>query len=74
MAVVEAGDHGATASEIEAATGVPFRSLTPRLGELKNGGWVKPSGFTRRGPMGADQDVIIATDKAREWIYRQEKL
>lgn len=67
MAIINAGWQGATATQIEEKTGIPFRSLTPRIGELKRGGWVKAAGFTRTGSMGAQQEAVIVTQKALDW-------
>lgn len=57
--------NGATAHEIARATGIPYRSVTPRIGELKRGDWVRPSGETRRSDMGSDVEVLEWTDRAR---------
>jgi hypothetical protein len=64
-AVIAAGEHGLTAEEATRATGVEFRTLTPRIGELKRDGWVQAATFTRPGTHGVDQQVIMATEKAR---------
>jgi hypothetical protein len=73
MAIANAGSGGLTASEIEAKTDVPFRSLTPRLGELKNMRLIKcDDGKTRTGPMGAQQDVLVLTWLGAAQVRRHE--
>lgn len=69
MAIHGAGDTGAIPYEIEAATGINYRSLTPRIGELKAGGWVAGTGDTRTGNMGAEQEILVVTEKTRDFIW-----
>lgn len=58
---------GMTNSELVEATGIPYRSLTPRVGQLKNEGYIAFTGKERKSDMGADQDVVVASPKAVEW-------
>lgn len=69
LAINAAGDTGAIPYEIEAATRINYRSLTPRIGELKAGGWVVGTGNTRTGNMGAEQEILVVTEKARDFIW-----
>lgn len=71
-ALRDAGEYGATSAEIEAATAIIYRSLTPRIGELKAGGWIVSTGRTRTGNMGAEQEVLVLTEKAHAWFSRGE--
>lgn len=73
MAIADAGARGAIAYEIEVATGINYRSLTPRIGELKAGEWVQGTGRTRVGNMGAQQEILVLTDKAHLWIAKKER-
>lgn len=72
MAVASKGDTGAIADDVSEITGIEWRSITPRLGELKKHGWVEPRGDTREGRMGAQQEVIVITEKAQKWILKKE--
>jgi hypothetical protein len=65
VAIAKAGDYGATATELEQTTGIDWRSMTPRVGELKRWGYVTTSGATRKGDRGADQDVCVLTEKGK---------
>lgn len=65
-AIARAGHFGATATELEQATGIEYRTLTPRIGELKRWGWVTTNGLTRPGDHGAQQDVNVLTSKGTE--------
>jgi B-block binding subunit of TFIIIC len=67
LAIAAAGTRGATAYELEQATGINYRSLTPRIGELKAGGWVAAKG-ARLGNMGAQQEVLVATQRTLDWL------
>lgn len=62
-----------TATELEGRTGVPFRSLTPRLGELKRDGVIYETGDTRDGSMGAKQVVVALTDLGWKWAGQLER-
>lgn len=72
MAIRQAGDHGLTAHETAEATGILYRSVTPRIGELKNGGWVRANGKTRRSDMNMQVEVLVLTPKAIQWIEEKE--
>lgn len=72
MAVAICGNSGAIADDVSRLTKIPWRSITPRLGELKRAGWITPDGRTRVGEMGAQQEVIVLTEKAKEWIKKKE--
>ena len=64
MAILRAGERGLTAHEACAEACVEYRSGTPRIGELKNGGWVVSlAHVTRLSPMQANAEVLVATDK-----------
>lgn len=69
-AIVNAGDVGATAEQFVERTGIEYRTLTPRVGELKRGGWAIDSGRTRLGERGARQSVLVATSDALEHFRR----
>lgn len=58
-AIREAGLHGATSHELEDATGVRYASLTPRIGELKRGGYIRATDKTRVGKYGVEQEVLV---------------
>lgn len=66
------GDHGATAHELEQATGIEYRSLTPRIGELKKAGFIRTTGHTRIGGRGAAMDVNVLTDKGRRAVEHHD--
>lgn len=53
-----------TAADLEQITGIEYRTLTPRIGELKRGGFVIASG-ERMGDRGAMQDVLYLTASGR---------
>lgn len=66
LAALAAGDPeriGLTSSALAEATGIPYRSVTPRIGELKRWGYVVPTGATRMGDMGSKQEVVALTPK-----------
>lgn len=68
MFIAHHGDHGATAHELEQATGIEYRSLTPRIGELKKAGFIRTNGETRVGGRGSYMDVNVLTDKGRRAV------
>ena len=56
---------GLTAEQAADQTGIDFaRSAAPRCAELKRGGWVETHG-TREGSLGAEQDVLVLTEKGQ---------
>lgn len=57
---------GATAHEIALLTGIDYRSVTPRIGELKRGDWVRANGRTRASDMGSEVEVLELTQRARD--------
>lgn len=59
QAVRAAGAYGATAHELEVDTGIPYASLTPRIGELKRGGYIEETSRTRPSQYGVQQAVLI---------------
>lgn len=61
-AIVWAGETGMTSEEVSVKTGIPYRSVTPRVGELKRGGWIKASGRTRKSSMNVDTEVLVARE------------
>lgn len=65
LAILAAGERGATVSEVIERTGLPHQTVSTRISELKRGGWVEPRG-ERVGSFGTMQDVLVATEKARE--------
>lgn len=71
--VTNAGDYGATASELVATTGIPYASLTPRVGELKRGGYVEALGRTRNSPSGVAQEVLTVTTLGRRGLRRARR-
>lgn len=79
VAIVAAGEHGLTGHEVAETTGIEYRSVTPRLRELKDGGWIEDADFTRTTNLNAEAHVLIATDKGRRECgdtlsYREETL
>lgn len=64
-AIVRAGQRGLTPEEAVAVTGIEYRTLTPRIGELKRDKLVVANGQTRPGTHGAKQQVLTATDAGR---------
>jgi hypothetical protein len=70
-------DADASPWELVDRTGIPYGSITPRIGELERGGWVEPAIFvgtsspvTRTTPYGAEARVLTPTAKARAWAAR----
>lgn len=63
-AIVATAPHGRTAHEVAAATGLYYGSVTPRIGELKRGGWIVASEETRKSEHGSDAEVLYATERA----------
>lgn len=61
-------DTPASADGLEWRTGIEFRSLTPRVGELKRWGYVEETGETQPGKRGSDQQVVRLTDKGRAMV------
>jgi hypothetical protein len=62
QAIIDAGSAGLTAEEAVGRTGIEYRTLTPRVGELKRDGYVEAlEGVTRPGTHGAQQQVLVAT-------------
>lgn len=72
-AILTAGDRGATCAEVMDATDLAHQSASTRLSELKRGGWVVASG-ERTGELGAKQEVLVATRKAREAVAATEQM
>lgn len=63
QAIIDAGTRGLTSEEAVARTGIEYRTLTPRVGELKRWGYIEAKdGVTREGTHGAQQQVLLATD------------
>lgn len=61
-AIIDAGSVGLTAEEAVGRTGIEYRTLTPRVGELKRGGYiVSLDGVTRPGTHRVEQQVLVAT-------------
>lgn len=58
-AIRNSGAHGATSHELEDLTGIRYASLTPRIGELKRGGFIKATERTRRGRYNVEQEVLV---------------
>lgn len=64
QAIADAGDEGLTSEEAVVRTGIEYRTLTPRVGELKRGGFITAlDGVTRPGTHGVDQQVLVASVK-----------
>ena len=61
-AFLHAYPGGLTQSEVERRTNI--QGVWKRISELHQGGWIINSGL-RMGPNGSDQQVYIATEKAR---------
>lgn len=62
QAIIDAGSAGLTAEEAVGRTGIEYRTLTPRVGELKRGGYiVSLDGVTRPGTHRVEQQVLVAT-------------
>lgn len=62
QAIIDAGSRGLTAEEAVARTGIEYRTLTPRIGELKRGGYAAAlDGVTRPGTHRVEQQVLVAT-------------
>lgn len=79
VAIVAAGSHGLTGHEVSEATGIEYRSVTPRLRELKDGDWIVDADFTRATNLNAQAQVLLATEKGRRecgetLAYREESL
>lgn len=54
-----------TAFELVETTGIIYRSLTPRIGELKHGDYIEETGETRKTDTDSDAVVLRLTDKGR---------
>lgn len=66
LAEVQArGAAGATRDELQVATGIDLQSLSPRISELKDGGWIEPNGQTRTSDEGAQMEVYVLTLRGR---------
>ena len=72
-AILMAGDRGATCAEVMDATDLAHQSASTRLSELKRGGWVVVAG-ERTGELGAKQEVLVATLKAKEAAAAAERI
>ena len=67
-AIAESMPNGIIAEDASQITLIPFRSVTPRIGELKADGFVQEKGnVTRPGKFGARQAVLVLTDKGIAW-------
>lgn len=66
QAIIAAGSRGLTAEEAVGRTGIEYRTLTPRVGELKRDGYVEAlDGVTRPGTHRVEQQVLVATPLGR---------
>lgn len=63
--VAVSGDRGCTRDELQRRTGIDLQSLSPRISELKSGGWIEAAPTTRPSDEGADMEVYILTQKGR---------
>jgi hypothetical protein len=66
IAIKELGPS--TASEIESASRIDFRTVTPRIGELLKLGYIKNTDITRTSPYGKPQRVRQLTAKGEAWF------
>jgi hypothetical protein len=64
------GPHGATFDECR--THLDIYSSDRRISELVEGGWLERTGRARRTSHGEDASVVIATQKATEWIRARD--
>lgn len=65
--------NGAIPDELVGATGIDYRSLTPRLGELEAGDWImKLPGVSREGAKGEQQAVRVLTLRGFDWLDGRE--
>lgn len=70
MAIICASAIGMHYAEVELATGI--NGVWKRLSELKQGGWIKTTGYTRRvAATGSQADVYVATNKATARFTRR---
>jgi hypothetical protein len=69
-AVKQVGVYGATSHELEEQTGIRYASLTPRIGELKRGGYIKATDRTRTGRYGVEQEVLVVSGVGMQWPER----
>jgi hypothetical protein len=67
-----AGDSGFTAEEAADRSGVDYRSATPRIGQLKREEFILGTGQTRTGPYGAEQEILVVTEKAKRYLEERE--
>lgn len=58
-----AGVAGRTAHEVAEKTGLYYGSVTPRIGELKRGGWIQATDATRVSEHGSEAEVLVPTEK-----------
>lgn len=61
MAIRSAAVRGATAEEVARITGIEYRSVTPRIGELRNAGFIEGNGETRTSSLDNQQEVLVLT-------------
>jgi hypothetical protein len=72
LCIIAAGhDVGRTAHEVAKETGIYYGSVTPRIGELKRGGWIEASEWTRRSEHDSEAEVLLATDKALAHVAKE---
>lgn len=63
-AIAARGLRGATRDELQRDTGLDLQSLSPRVSELKRGGWVEVDG-ERASDTGTPMEVYVLTAKGR---------
>lgn len=65
-----AGENGLTDEQaMECAIGVsPLSEYAKRCSELREAGFIEPTGETRRGASGMERIVSRITDKGRAWV------
>lgn len=62
---------GLTADEAVRATGIPYRTLTARLGQLQDRGWIVRTDRARPGDSGRNQSIRILTQYGLDYAERK---
>ncbi len=60
--VASSGSSGATADEVEVATGIIIQTITPRLNELRKAKRIRKTGGKRLTRWGVEADIHVALE------------
>lgn len=73
LRVIANASKGRTRWEVTDLTGILRTSVCRCFTTLERNGYVKDSGRTRQGPMGAEESVYIPTDRGRRFLREQSR-